>query len=233
MNGIKKNIHIIVSLLIHMSLIGVCAGIFFLKSTEKQKAKKTIQFEVIKVPKTASDISHLKPLENIGKDMGLAPEKSKAPKAPKKIQKPTQPVTAGVTKSSLKSQGSKAPQIQEGSAAGVEIKRGETVVPKSEGLPQVTAEYLVSEMPVVKRRERIQYPENAKKIKLEGIVVLDILIDTVGAVRDVKVVEGLLPEMDKEAVRAIKLYKFKPARIDKTPVAVRIRYEVKFVLEQN
>lgn len=97
-------------------------------------------------------------------------------------------------------------------------------------LPTPTEEYLVSEMPVVISEVRPTYPQEAKSKGLEGAVALDVLIDNLGNVRLVKVIEG-----DKVfqagAIEAMKRFKFKPAKVDGSPVAVRIRYTLNFKLE--
>ena len=129
------------------------------------------------------------------------------------------------------------------SKKSVAIKKGNTITKEIDQkklkrsdvdeLPIPKAEYLVTEMPSIISQAKIIYPEKAKQLKLEGVVVLSVLIDDKGNVRDANIVEGLIEEMDVEALRAIKLYKFAPARVEEQNVAVRIRYAIKFVLENN
>ena len=52
--------------------------------------------------------------------------------------------------------------------------------------------------------ENLEYPEKALKKEIEGIVVLSYVIDTTGKVTDVKVVQGVHPLLNKEAIRVIK-----------------------------
>ena len=97
-------------------------------------------------------------------------------------------------------------------------------------LPTPTEEYLVSEMPVVLSEVRPVYPKEAKEKQLEGAVALDVLIDDKGTVRQVSVIDG--PEIFRSgALDAMKKFRFKPAKIDGKPVAVRIRYSLNFKLE--
>lgn len=152
-------------------------------------------------------------------------------KNPKKLPLKKIRKVFGINRKSIKNQ------------TGVQTKRGNTIVKKFDNerlkkddlddLPIPKAEYLVTEMPSVLSESKIIYPKKAKNIKLEGTVILSILIDDKGIVRDVSVVEGLIPEMNEEAVRAIKTYRFSPARIDETPVSVRIRYAINFILEES
>lgn len=123
---------------------------------------------------------------------------------------------------------------------GVEAKKGNTLAKEADttklldsdatSLPTPTEEYLVSEMPQVLSEIRPVYPPEAKAKQLEGSVVMDILIDDQGVVRQVTVIEG--PEIfRKGAVEAMRKFKFKPAKVDGKPVAVRIRYTLNFRLE--
>ena len=61
---------------------------------------------------------------------------------------------------------------------------------------------------------------------VEGIVVLNIVVDTEGKVSRVKVIRSLTPEMDKKAVEGVKTWKFNPSRKDGRPVAVEMNIEV-------
>jgi TonB family protein len=97
-------------------------------------------------------------------------------------------------------------------------------------LPTPTEDYLVSDMPVVKTEIRPTYPESARLERLEGAVVLDILIDDKGVVRQASVVEGA-EVFRAGALQAIKRFEFYPAKVEGKPVSVRIRYTLKFQLE--
>jgi len=125
-------------------------------------------------------------------------------------------------------------------ADGIEIKKGNTLAKEVDtlkledsdvdALPTPTEEYLVSDMPVLLSEVRPNYPKEAKEKQLEGAVSLDVLIDEKGSVRQVSVIEGL--EIFRAgAVEAMRKFKFKPAKVDGKPVAVRIRYSIKFKLE--
>lgn len=123
---------------------------------------------------------------------------------------------------------------------GVEAKKGNTLAKEADktilldsdadSLPTPTEEYLVSEMPRVLSEVRPNYPKEAKERELEGTVVLDVLIDDQGKVRQVSVIEGE-SVFRNEALIAMKKFLFKPARVDGKPVSVRIRYSLKFLLE--
>lgn len=99
-----------------------------------------------------------------------------------------------------------------------------------DALPTPTEEYLVSEMPQVLSEIKPSYPQEARDKRIDGAVVLDILIDQNGNVRDAKVVEGE-PIFWDGALAAIRKFKFKPAKVDGESVAVRIQYRIVFELE--
>jgi len=127
-----------------------------------------------------------------------------------------------------------------GDDEAVSAKKGNTLAKESDkevlkdsdadSLPTPTEEYLVSEMPSVLSEVRPQYPPQARAEGLEGAVVMDILIDEKGKVRQASLVEG--PEIFRAgALEAIKKFLFRPAQVDGSAVAVRIRYTLKFQLE--
>jgi protein TonB len=126
------------------------------------------------------------------------------------------------------------------SREAVEFKKGNTLTKQFDekrlldsdvdSLPTPVDEYLVSEMPAVLTEVRPDYPPEAKEQRLEGVVVLDILIDERGDVRTAEIVEGVRA-FYKVALEAIKKFKFKPARLDGKSVAVKIRYNLRFQLE--
>ena len=125
-------------------------------------------------------------------------------------------------------------------AEGVEAKKGNTLAKEMDqtklldsdatNLPTPTEEYLVSEMPVPLSEIRPTYPKEAKDKQVEGTVALDVLIDQLGKVRQVSVIEG--PQVFRaSALEAMKKFLFRPAKVDGKPVAVRIRYSLNFKLE--
>jgi TonB family protein len=100
-----------------------------------------------------------------------------------------------------------------------------------DSLPIPGEDYLISKMPVLKAEVRIPYPADSKQKGIQGAVVMDILIDAFGKVRQVILVDGPAPDLNDAAVKATKSFEFSPAYIQHNPVAVRIRYAYRFVLE--
>ncbi|MGO8787773.1 MAG: TonB family protein [Terriglobia bacterium] len=72
------------------------------------------------------------------------------------------------------------------------------------------------------------YTKEAKAAKLQGTVVLSIVIGVDGAVTDAKVVQGFDKGLTQNAVDTVKTWKFKPAMKGGRPVACRVMVEVSF-----
>jgi TonB family protein len=73
-----------------------------------------------------------------------------------------------------------------------------------------------------------EYTPEAKQAKIEGTVLVNLVVNEVGAPEDVHVLRGLGNGLDDKAVEAVKQYKFKPAMEDGTPVPVTLNIEVNF-----
>ncbi len=123
-----------------------------------------------------------------------------------------------------------------------EVKAGNTVAkaPDNEKLrpddadtlPVPTEEYLVTRMPELSAEVRIPYPPEAKQKSAQGAVVMDLLIDAQGKVREAKLVQGPEESLNQAALNAVMGFSFRPALIQDKAVAVRIRYAYRFVLER-
>lgn len=91
----------------------------------------------------------------------------------------------------------------------------------------------ITRLPKVKREFKAQYPEEAKKAAVDGPVILEILIDREGKVRQVQVLSGPGHGLNESAVEALKKFEFQPAFKGEESVAVKIRYTYRFKLEVN
>jgi periplasmic protein TonB len=75
-----------------------------------------------------------------------------------------------------------------------------------------------------------EYSEKARKQKINGSVMLMMVVTEEGKVRDVKVIKGLDRGLDKQAIAAVSTWKFEPGTKDGKPVAVQLSVEVDFHL---
>ncbi|MCD6423275.1 MAG: energy transducer TonB [Elusimicrobia bacterium] len=100
--------------------------------------------------------------------------------------------------------------------------------------PMVT--YNLSEVDSFPKLEKYlepDYPDIARSKGIEGVVVLKILIDSFGRVVAVKIKDnGGLYEFGIAAARAVKQWRFTPAKIMGTPVAVWCIQKVRFKLKK-
>ncbi len=73
-----------------------------------------------------------------------------------------------------------------------------------------------------------RYPEEARQARIQGVVVLQTVIDAAGDVRDVRVVKGLPSGLTEAAVEAVSRWRFFPATLHGEPVAVRYIVTITF-----
>lgn len=80
--------------------------------------------------------------------------------------------------------------------------------------------------------ENIKYPVEAAKAGIQGRVIVQFVVTATGSIADVKVVRGVEPSLDKEAVRVISsMPKWTPGKQNGTAVNVRYTYPVIFRLQ--
>ena len=86
--------------------------------------------------------------------------------------------------------------------------------------------------PEVTNKVDPKYPEETRKEGVSGTVILDVVIDSTGAVEDVNVLEDPDTRLSAAAVDAVRQWRFEPAR-DKNgkPIAVCYVLTVKFHLK--
>jgi TonB family protein len=77
-----------------------------------------------------------------------------------------------------------------------------------------------------------RYPVELSKQGVEGVVLLDILVNENGLVDSVAIVQGVAPRLDSAARDAAAQFVFKPAQVQNRPVAVIIRFHYPFSLKQ-
>lgn len=85
--------------------------------------------------------------------------------------------------------------------------------------------------PVKVNAPQPQYTEIARKARIQGVVIVQAIIDKEGSVQNVKVLKGLPMGLDQAAVEAIKSWKFKPATLNGKPVTVYYNLTVNFTLQ--
>lgn len=75
------------------------------------------------------------------------------------------------------------------------------------------------------------YTEEARMARIQGIVILQTIIDEQGTVRQVKVLKDLALGLTESAVETVTTWKFKPATKDGVPVPVYFHLQIRFSLQ--
>jgi protein TonB len=80
--------------------------------------------------------------------------------------------------------------------------------------------------------KNLHYPEDAKKKNLQGKVFLTFVVEKDGSITDVKVLRGISPDIDAEAIRVISNSpKWNPGTQDGKPVRVQYVVPLSFALQ--
>jgi protein TonB len=75
------------------------------------------------------------------------------------------------------------------------------------------------------------YTDAARDAKIQGAVVLNVVIEANGRIEEVAVERSLDSDLDANAMDAVRTWEFAPARLNGEPVAVSARIEVNFRLK--
>jgi TonB family protein len=75
-----------------------------------------------------------------------------------------------------------------------------------------------------------EFSEEARKAKLQGVVVLDIQVDAAGHARIIRVSQPLGMGLDEKAVEAVQRWRFRPATRNGSPVPANAVIYVNFRL---
>jgi TonB family protein len=75
-----------------------------------------------------------------------------------------------------------------------------------------------------------EYSDEARRAKYQGNVLLSLVVDATGHVRDIRVARSLGMGLDEKAVDAVQKWRFAPGMKDGHPVSVQVSVEVNFRL---
>lgn len=76
-----------------------------------------------------------------------------------------------------------------------------------------------------------QYTEDARQARVQGMVILQTVVDTDGNVVDVKVLKGLPSGLTESAIETVSAWRFLPAMRGEEPVAVHFLLTISFSLQ--
>ncbi|MEA2558908.1 MAG: hypothetical protein QOH06_412 [Acidobacteriota bacterium] len=77
------------------------------------------------------------------------------------------------------------------------------------------------------------YTIEARKARVQGVVIVEAVIDEQGNVMDAKVLKGLPAGLDEATLEAVRSWKFDPARMDGKPVPVYYTLTVNYTVEEE
>ncbi len=200
---------------LHLGTAGLLAAAFGIASLLSRPAPEFVEFKIVESTKKAED----------------APYAIKPATKPVVPPKETARAVFGAHRKSILSDEPGAVAVKPGNTLAKEADNETLKDDDPDSLPAPVDEFLVNEMPTVMSEVRIPYPDEAKKKGIQGRVVMDLLIDANGNVRDAKLLQGLGSGLDEAALTAVKNFRFRPAMVQGKSVAVRIRYAYRFVLE--
>ena len=69
------------------------------------------------------------------------------------------------------------------------------------------------------------YPDQARRRKLYGTIAIDMIVDETGQPTDLRVVESAGDVLDEAVLKAVRTWRFEPAR--KGGVRVKVRWQVR------
>ena len=162
----------------------------------------------------------------------LAPPPPNEPPPPD--AKPSAPVMIGVTMSSTSSSGGFAAPVGN-TLYGAAPK----VAPKPEDVKpyapppggRYVPPYKVTKLPELLSEFKAAYPEEARKLGLEGQVVLRLTVDATGKVVRSALIKSAGHGFDEAALDAVKRFHFKPGTEGDEAVATEITYTYTFLLD--
>ena len=84
--------------------------------------------------------------------------------------------------------------------------------------------------PVAIARSAPRYPEVARKMRIEGVVLVEAVIDEAGNVVDARVLDDIGMGCGQAALVAIRSWRYEPATLNGRPVSVYLEVRVRFQL---
>ena len=76
-----------------------------------------------------------------------------------------------------------------------------------------------------------EYPDDARAKKVQGVVIVEVLIDEDGSVADARILRSI-PDFDEVALGAVKQWKFVPTLLNGQATALLMTVTVNFTLSE-
>jgi TonB family protein len=117
-------------------------------------------------------------------------------------------------------------QISENTPPPPPVSQNDSFAAPPDSLPPIDS------MPRLLEFIKADYPADCVKKGLEGDVLLDLVVDTLGRVDSVAIVKGFLPQLDTNAAVAVKKFRFTPAKAGGVAVPVIMQYMYHFSIQE-
>ena len=91
---------------------------------------------------------------------------------------------------------------------------------------------LISQPALLHRVEPI-YPGVAVAARIQGVTILETIVDEEGRVTDVRVLRSANALLDREAIAAVRQWRYKPVVLNGTPVKFVLTVTLSFRLEER
>ena len=105
--------------------------------------------------------------------------------------------------------------------------------PVPEPRPSLTQPYQTGggmSAPKVLFQVQPEYSEDARKAKVEGKVVVSLVVEVDGKPHDIRIVRSLQESLDQKAIEAVEKWRFQPGQKDGKPAATKATIEMEFRL---
>ncbi len=76
-----------------------------------------------------------------------------------------------------------------------------------------------------------RYSEDARKGRIQGVVILQAIVDAMGNISEVQVLKGLPLGLTESAIETVKGWRYRPATLDGQPVSVYLNLLINFSLQ--
>lgn len=245
----------LLSLVLHLSVGGALSW-YAASRPKPQRKAPALQVAVVAKPKPPPEPEKPKPLEPkelppkaarkvavvkqpLQQRPAAPPPPADTPPPPvveSKADSPAPPVLlSGITLESTSAQGSFAVATGNtlaGDPGRVGRDPKDVPAPKAYRAERYAPSAQVSELPGVLNKGEVDlrkyYPPDAKRKDFEGQVVLRLLIDADGSVAKVEVVSDPGEGLGEAAARAVREFRFSPAKVNGVAVATTIPYKITF-----
>jgi len=87
--------------------------------------------------------------------------------------------------------------------------------------------------PALIREVKPNYTSDAMKRQVQGVVEMSTVVKTDGSVGPIEITRSLDPDLDEEAMKALRQWKFRPGTKDDQAVNVEVNIEMTFTLRKK